>query len=115
MYVAVWHRNHLGILSGYHLVNNGNNLFSYDFTSDSSQVYGGTQGCKEIAPGIWGMAAGDANGDGEITIQDKLLWEAETGTMGYKPSDFDMNEHVDNKDKNNFFIHNVNMNSFIPD
>ncbi len=115
MYVAVWHRNHIGILSEWHLNNNGNNLFSYDFSSDSSQIYGGTQGCREVAPGLWGMASGDANGDGEINIQDKLLWDAEAGILGYKSSDFNMNEQVDNSDKDNCFIHNIYMNSSIPD
>jgi len=115
MYVVVWHRNHIGLLSRWHLVNNGNNLFSYNFYTDSSQIYGGTLGSKEVAPGLWGMAAGDANGDGDINPQDKLLWEAEAGTLGYKPSDFNMDEQVNNLDKDNSFIDNMYMSSFIPE
>jgi len=114
MYVAVWHRNHLGILSGNHLVNNGNYLFSYDFSTDSSQVYGGTQGCREVTTGLWGMASGDANGDGEINIQDKLFWEAEAGTMGYKPSDLNMDGHVNNLDKIDLYLENLDFTSQIP-
>ncbi len=104
----------MGILSGYNLTNNGNNLFSYDFSTDSSQIYGGPLGCKEVEPSIWGMAAGDANGDGDIDTQDKLIWETEAGTLGYKPSDFNMNEQVDNLDKDNSFIENMYLSSFIP-
>ena len=99
MYVAVWHRNHLGILSEWHLNNNGNNLFSYYFASDSSQVYGGTLGHKELAPGIWGLASGDADANGFINFLDKELWSANAGMDDYTPGDFNFDSEVDNQDK----------------
>ena len=114
MYLVVWHRNHLGILTADHLVNNGYGLYSYDFSTDSSQVYGGSMNHLELTPGIWGMASGDANCDGEIDLLDKEIWETNAGTFGYFSSDLNMDRQVDNLDKLNFWLKNDSLNCHVP-
>lgn len=115
MYVVVWHRNHLGILSANHLINIGNGIYSYNFSTDSSQVYGGTQNHLEISPGVWGMATGDANCDGIISDLDKQIWTSEVGSYGYYLSDFNMDREVDNQDKLDIWLKNEALNSHVPE
>ena len=77
----VHHRNHLGILSANALTPSGGN-YSYDFTTGFDKTYGETFGCKELAPGIWGMIGGDGNCDGDITESDiTVLWKPNAGTQ----------------------------------
>jgi hypothetical protein len=40
-------------------------ITTYDFTTGSGQFFG-TGGAAEVESGVWGMWAGDANGDGTI-------------------------------------------------
>ncbi|MEZ5083806.1 MAG: M14 family zinc carboxypeptidase [Bacteroidales bacterium] len=82
LFVVLRHRNHLDILSAIQPLNIAGD-YVYDFTTGSDKVYGGTDGCKEISPGIWGMIGGDANADGTIDGFDKSdRWENETGLPG---------------------------------
>jgi hypothetical protein len=92
-----------------------NGTYKYDFTTDSSQVYGGTAGYKLLAPGKWGMPAGDATPDGEINLYDKLKWRTEAGIKEYKASDFNMDGQVDNNDKNEFWIPNISVSCQVPE
>ena len=115
LYVVLWHRNHLGILSANALSQSGG-VFNYDFSTAATQVYNGTAGYKEISTGVYGMVAGDANGDGIINIADQNLWNAKAGEKGYKSTDFNMDVQVNNPDKNDFFVPNDgNYNSQVPD
>ncbi len=59
-YVAVRHRNHLGIRTSSALDFTTNP--SHDFTTASSQAYG-TDPMKEVATGVWAMWSGNPNGD----------------------------------------------------
>ncbi len=77
-YVVVWHRNHLGVLSANSPIESGG-VYTYDFSTDQNQAYGGGLGYKLINTGIFGMAAGDANADGSINIDDKDLWADRQG------------------------------------
>ncbi len=115
MYVVVWHRNHLGMLSAEHLSNYGNGIYSYDFSTDSSQVYGSIENCLELAPGIWGMPSGDVNCDGEINTVDKGIWEDNAGAFGYFSADLNMDRQVDNLDKLNLWLKNDTLNCHVPD
>ena len=42
-------------------------IYTYDFSTSSTKVHGGTAGYKNIYGGVWGMAAGDATHDGLST------------------------------------------------
>jgi hypothetical protein len=113
-YVVVWHRNHLGVLSATSPVEIGG-VYTYDFSTALAQAFGGGLGYKLIDTGTYGMAGGDANGDGEIDAADKVLWTGQAGTKGYKPSDFDMDSQVNNTDKNELMIENQDLSSQVPD
>lgn len=115
LFIVVWHRNHLGVMSAFPVTRIGEN-FTYDFSSDESQVYGGILGHKEIASGIWGMTAADANADGIIDLADKTAsWMPEAGLSGYYMGDLNLDFDVDNQDKNEMWILNAGENCQVPD
>jgi hypothetical protein len=115
LYVVIWHRNHLGILSNNPLTLNGG-VYTYNFSSAASQVYGGSAGANEIAPGVWGMISGDGNADRTIDMIDKsAAWSNYTGTNGYKQGDFDLNGRIDNPDKNEKLLINLGHQSQVPE
>lgn len=105
LFVVIWHRNHLGILSAYPL-NWTNYVYPYDFSNDADQIYGDFSGHKEIAPGIFGMIAGDSDANGLIDAADKSNWTIEAGLSGYFSSDFNMDAEINNADKNEYLIPN---------
>lgn len=114
LFVVVRHRDHLGVISADPLTETGG-VYSYDFSTSSSQVFGGTLGYKELAPGIWGLAGGDSNADGTIDESDKSgFWESEAGESGYKQSDYSLDSQVDNADKNDIWFPNSGMGSQVP-
>ncbi len=114
-YLVIYHRNHLGIISGTKLTS-ANGFYNNDFTTGSDKVWNGVMGYTEIATGIWGMSAGDANADGSIDLNDKnIYWADDTGTPGYKATDFNMDGQVDNPDKNDGWLDNLGKVSQVPD
>ncbi len=99
LFVVIYHLNHIGIMSDNAVTLSGGQ-YNYDFTIGAGQVYGGVDAHKEVASGVWGMMAGDANGDGEVDNKDKDdVWEPQLGTSGYLSGDFDMNGQVESVDK----------------
>jgi len=113
-YIAVLHRNHLGIISSTPLAESGG-TYSYDFTSGSSQAYG-TDAQKDLGGGIFGMYAGDADANGIIELDDKtLFWSLEAGRNGYLNSDFNLDSQTNNNDKNDIWNNNTGNSSQIPD
>lgn len=101
LFVVVWHRNHLGVMSAVPLVKAGG-IYSYDFTVGAGQAYG-TDAQIEIASGVWGMNTGDGNGDGTINLSDKTVWNNDGAKSGYRAADYDMNGRVNNQDKNDIW------------
>jgi hypothetical protein len=113
LFAIVYHRNHLGIMSAYPLTLLGH-VYSYNFTSNMGTVFGEQNGHCEIAPGIWGMMAGDGNGDGEVDNKDKNdIWKIQMGSTGYLNGDFDMNGQVETVDKSLLWKINAGNSSFI--
>ena len=114
LFVVVWHRNHLGIMSNNALTLSGG-VYTYDFTSGVSQVYGGTNGHKQLATGVWGMYGGDGTKDGSVNNADySPLWENETGSEGYISSDYNLDGQSDNQDKDDIWLPNNGKGSQIP-
>ena len=112
--VVIWHRNHIGILSNNPLTASGG-IYQYNFSTGSSQIFGGSSGAKEITPGIWGMISGDGNADGLVDINDRnSVWSIQTGNSGYLQGDFNMNGNVKNQDKNDKWRINLNKSSQVP-
>jgi len=69
---------------------------------------------KYLAPGIYGMIAGDGNANGTIGVSDLLPWNNVAGKMGYFSGDMDMNMQVDNQDKNDYVIPNLGKTNQLP-
>jgi len=106
LFVVIWHRDHLGILSDYPLTGLSG-VYSYDFSTSEFQVYGGDDGYKELAPEIWGMVGGDANADGSVNdLDNDVFWANDAGEYGYIGSDFSLDSQVNNIDKNDIWLPN---------
>ena len=96
-HLVVKHRNHVAIVSSLPLIFT-NILTVYDFTTGPDKYHGGTNACVELEPGVWGMIAGDADGDGKITHVDRKICEEQQGQSGYKAGDFNLDGVVDGND-----------------
>jgi len=115
MYIVIWHRNHLGIMSSVGFNPADGDTISYDFSTGLGQVYGGTGGYKLLNTGIWGMVVGDINADKTIDATDvDNAWAPDAGDAGYKAGDLNFNGEVNNIDKNDFWFINYNTNSSVP-
>lgn len=114
LFIVVWHRNHLGIMSTISPAESGG-IYSYDFSSGSTQAYG-TESQISLSGGKYGMFAGDANADGVISDSDGTdFWYSETGQSGYLGSDVNLNSQSNNKDKNDFWYINYSESSKVPE
>jgi len=113
LFVVLWHRNHLGMMSALPLTAIGD-VYSYNFTTAMGMAY--LNGQKGLNGSDYGMYAGDADGNGEIESIDKDgYWAIQAGEKGYKSADFNLEGQVDNKDKNDIWLENNNTSSQIPD
>ncbi len=114
LFVVVYQRNHLAVMSANALVKSVN-TYSYDFSTASNKAYGNTDAHKQIATGIWGMAGGDGDKNGTIDNSDKsILWDVNAGTRGYLPDDFNLDALSDNPDKNDIWLPNIGRGSQVP-
>ncbi|MCD4736267.1 MAG: hypothetical protein K8R53_09505, partial [Bacteroidales bacterium] len=115
IYLVIWHRNHLGIMSADPLFPN-NGIYYIDFSVAGSSVFGNFLAHKEIEPGIWGMVGGDGSPDGQINNNDKIdIWIPQSGSSGYLSGDFNMDIQVNNSDKNDIWAVNGAKGSQVPD
>ncbi|MCD4736756.1 MAG: LamG domain-containing protein, partial [Bacteroidales bacterium] len=115
LFAVIWHRNSIGIMSAFPLIETGG-TYKYDFTTSSGQVYGGGNAHKEIATGIWGMTGADGNADGQINNGDKIdVWSPQAGSGGYLSGDFNLDSQVNNGDKNDIWIPNTGSGGQVPD
>ncbi|MCD4747197.1 MAG: hypothetical protein K8R58_12945 [Bacteroidales bacterium] len=115
LFVVIWQRNHLGIMSAYPLTESGG-VYTYDFSTGDGQAYGGANGHKEIGTGVWGMIGGDGDANSQIGNVDKNdVWAVQAGTSGYLSGDFTMDVHVNNSDKNDVWSPNSGKGGQVPD
>jgi len=112
-YIAIEHRNHLAVMSANPITLP--NSTPYDFTTASDKFYEDNVGAKGLGSGVWGMIAGDGNGNGQIQNDDsENIWKPDNGTSGYKRSDFNMNGQVQNDDNENYWKPNNGRSSQVP-
>jgi|GEM_PF-1167406 len=115
LYVVIWHRNHLAVMSAVPLTGVGG-IYGYDFATAATQAYGGANAHRQIAPGIWGMTGGDGDGSGQINNVDKVdVWKIQSGTSGYLAGDFNLNQQVNNSDKVDVWNPNTGLGTQVPD
>jgi hypothetical protein len=113
LYMIVWHRNHLAVMTANPVTFDVAPVV-YDFSAAEGNAYGGSDGHKDLGGGVYGMYAGDANSDGDINNIDKTTWGANAGTKGYKTTDMNFDNQVDNQDKNEIWIGNFNKHTQVP-
>ncbi len=91
------HRNHLDAMSSVPIVFT-NGFLTLDFSTSPDKVAGGTNACVELEPGVWGMIAGDCDGDGKITEVDREIVRQQAGKTGYLPGDCNLDGVVTEED-----------------
>lgn len=96
-YLVISHRNHLSAMSAQPVVFT-NQALPYSFTPGSGQYFGGTNAAVELDPGVWGLRAGDADGDGKITTVDRAMCEFQRAQSGYLVGDFTLDGVVTDED-----------------
>ena len=112
LFVVIWHRNHLGIMSASPVTESGG-VYTYDFTTPVGQAFG-TDAQKHLGSNIYGMIGGDANANGTVDLADKAVWAGQVGTSGYNSGDFDLDGQVINQDKNEMWLMNKGAESQLP-
>lgn len=115
LFVVVYQRNHLAVMSAYPLVKTGD-IYSYNFSTGSEQGYGGIEAQKPLTSETWGLFSGDGDKDGEIGSADYTPeWINNAGNRGYLSSDYNLDAQSDNRDKNDHWLPNVGNGSQVPD
>jgi methionine-rich copper-binding protein CopC len=104
-YIAVFHRNHLAVMTSVPVSFSPDNSL-YDFTNALTKAYG-QSAMAEITTGVFGMYAGDGDGNGTINEIDRSeIWSNQNGTMGYLNGDFNLDSGVTVKDINDYWNFN---------
>jgi len=113
LYAVVHHRNHLAIMSANALTLD-EDVYTYDFTISSEQAYG-TSAQKLLSENLWGMMSGDCNANGTVGNEDIIPgWDDDAGKAGYFPADMNLDQQVNNKDKNIYWLPNKGNVSNVP-
>jgi len=98
-YIVVKHRNHLAVMSNSPVTPSDNTL-TYNFTTGSGQFAGRGIGAIEIERGVWGMMAGNSDGNNSISFTDFNAVSNNLFQIGYKLGDHNMNGSVSVTDYN---------------
>lgn len=106
LYVVIYHRNHLPIMSAIPLINQ-DGIYNYNFSDASDKAFGGLNAQKDLGGGKFGMIAGDGDISGVVDMNDILnIWHNQSGNSGYQQADYNLNSEVNNLDKNDFCLPN---------
>ncbi|HOY45521.1 MAG TPA: C10 family peptidase [bacterium] len=97
-YIVLRHRSHAAVMSAAAPAFSSGSV-SWDFTLGIGQ-YCGSGGARELAAGLWGLWAGDADQDGAVNEDDFALWQgaARAGAAGYTAADLDLDGQVTTAD-----------------
>ena len=114
LFVVIYHRNHLPVMSSGAL-NNIGGIYSYDFTTSMGQAFG-ANAQVDLGAGYFGLIAGDANADGQINLTDRTNErESKAGLNGYFNGDLNLNGESNNVDKNALWMKNSGLFDQVPD
>jgi hypothetical protein len=83
-YVVVRHRNHLPLMSAT-AVDFSAGTGVIDFTQPGAAF--GTDPAVEVQPGLFALASGDLDVDGDVDAADETAWRGANGTAGYLQAD----------------------------
>jgi hypothetical protein len=117
-YLVVYHRNHLAVMSADAVFVASEPVVTYDFTTSADRAYQ-TSGAatKELESGVWGLFAGDANGDGCINQTDRTdEWLPYNGrAWSYsRGADFNLDGAIDAVDVNRYLLPNMGTCTQVP-
>jgi hypothetical protein len=114
-YILLYHRNHLTIMSASAQPLDASSAL-YNFSTSQNQAF--TQGSDpmvRLMTGVFGLYAGDANGDGAVDSFDyNSVWAPDNGQIGYYTADMNMDGSVDSFDVNAMWAPNNGAISQIP-
>ncbi len=99
-FVAVNHRNHLGIISNSTIALNTDASTTVNLSNAASSVFGGTNSVVDMSNGLFAMVSGDFDENGQIQNTDTNAVIQLLGVSGYNKADLDMNGQVQNTDIN---------------
>ena len=118
LYPVIRHRNHMAIMAHNAVTKDGTGIYSYDYSSGSGQVWGGTAGMKQVdtSPVRWAMVGSDANADNNIWINDYAnYYVPEFFISGqYMPADFNLDGNVWINDYANYYVPNFFISNQLP-
>ena len=113
LFVVLWHRNHLGMMSAFPVTKIGD-VYNYNFTTAMGMAY--LNGQKSLGGDTYGMYSGNADADGEVGVNDiDSYWAIQAGEKGYYSGDLNMNTQVNNQDKNDYWHPNKTTLSQVPE
>ncbi len=114
LFVVLWHRNHLGVLSAIELLASPVDFYSYDFSTDVSNAF--LDGQIELNTNVFGMISGDANANNTVDLLDIIqIWNSQAGNDGYFNGDLNLDKQVNNIDKNDYWYFNLFKGSKVPE
>jgi fibronectin type 3 domain-containing protein/photosystem II stability/assembly factor-like uncharacterized protein len=108
-YVVLQHRNHLEVMSAVPIPLSIGSSSLYTFTISQAQAYIiSMPSMRQLGTGIYGLSAGDVNGDGVINATDRVAVINAYGMFGYRVEDVSLDGIVNALDyvltNNNQFI-----------
>lgn len=106
-YIAVNHRNHLGIISASATSLNTDSSAIVNLSNSTSSVFGGTNSLVDMGNGIFAMISGDFDENGQIQNTDTNAVIQLLGISGYSKADLDMNGQIQNADINSILNTNI--------
>lgn len=113
LYVVIWHRNHLAVMSSGPLTNAGG-IYTWYFMDQLSKAY--LDGQKYLIGGHFGMIGGDCNASGRInSVDEDFKWTNQSGKAGYYSSDLNLDLQVNNIDKDSIWYANIGRENKLPE
>lgn len=95
-YIVIGHRNHLAVMSAAAVSMDAEGTSQYDFSTGTNKYYGSDAALLET--GVYGMYAGDANGNGSVDYNDYNAVTAALTQTGYKNEDINLSGIVTSGD-----------------
>jgi hypothetical protein len=113
LFVVIWHRNHLSVLSANALTSNAE-TYSYDFSTPAGKAFG-VNSQNQLAANSWGMISGDSNGSGLVGTDDlNPSWNTNGGKSGFSTLDLNLDTQLNNVDKDSFWWPNIGKGTNVP-
>lgn len=104
VYFVIYHRNHLGLMTGTAVSENNSGKYAADLTKYG--VFGGIPAGVVVNSGVLAMAPGDADGSNDVNAIDRnSIWQPANGSSGdYFPADLNLDGQVNDLDQNTFWL-----------